>query len=127
MLSRILTHVYPAAGRFAQDKCSIICQDQGVTLIKAKVNRCMDDEFLQQAHNNLDLALDFVQGIEDVDTTGKRSKLVAKKFVMDEVSVSKLRDKLTSAVKVQEASALSPQVEIVTAILWRAQLRASEQ
>ncbi|MCD9642427.1 hypothetical protein HAX54_029253 [Datura stramonium] len=209
-LSRILTHVYPAAGRFAQDKCSIICQDQGVTLIKAKVNRCMDDEFLQQAHNNLDLALDFwPQGIEDVDTTslfttplmvvqiaifqcgglalsvstahpamdgwasftfmfewskvcrlgipaekinfmsfdlvnifgprdittmfepcaifaGKRSKLVAKKFVMDEVSVSKLRDKLTNCKGSGSICFKPSRVEIVTAILWRAQLRASQ-
>ncbi|MCD9559060.1 hypothetical protein HAX54_016789 [Datura stramonium] len=53
---------------FAPDKCSIICQDEGV--LRAKVNRRMDDEFLQQAHNNLDLALDFwPQGIKDVDTT----------------------------------------------------------
>ncbi|MCD9642429.1 hypothetical protein HAX54_029255 [Datura stramonium] len=209
-LSRILTHVYPAAGRFAPDKCSIICQDEGVQLIKAKVNRRMDDEFLQQAHNNLDLALDFwPQGIKDVDTTslfttplmvvqiaifqcgglalstsaahpamdgwtnftfihewskvckfgvpaekinfmsfdlanifgprditamfeasaifaGKRSKLVAKKFVVDEVSVSKLRDKLTNCKGSGSICFKPSRVEIITAILWRAQLRASQ-
>ncbi|WMV51837.1 hypothetical protein MTR67_045222 [Solanum verrucosum] len=69
-LSRILTHVYPVVGRFHKNKSSIICQDQGVTLIKAKVNRRMDDEFLQQAHNNLDFVMEFwPRNIKDVNVT----------------------------------------------------------
>ncbi|KAM3337645.1 acetyl-CoA-benzylalcohol acetyltransferase [Capsicum galapagoense] len=205
-LSRVLTHVYPAAGRFHENKCSIICQDQGVQLIKVKVNRRMDEEFLKQAHNNLDLALQFwPQGIKDVDATklvatpimffqiaifqcggitlstsathfaidgwtnftliyewskvckfgtpaekinfmsfdlanifGPRdikfsdeteplvTKLVAKKFVMDEVSVSNLRDELTKCNNSSRSLYFKPsRVEIITAILWRALLRAS--
>ncbi|KAG5582279.1 hypothetical protein H5410_052906 [Solanum commersonii] len=58
-LSRILTHVYPATGRFHENKSSIIYQYQSVTLIKAKVNRRMYNEFLQQAHNNLDFVMEF--------------------------------------------------------------------
>ncbi|XP_059287072.1 acetyl-CoA-benzylalcohol acetyltransferase-like [Lycium ferocissimum] len=210
-LSRILTHVYPAAGRFAQDKCSINCLDQGVTLIKAKVN-CLMDDFLQEASTNFDLALNFwPQGIKDVDATslfttplmvvqiaifqcgglalsmstahpamdgwasftfiyewsrvcklgmstekinfmsfdlanvfGPRdvstmfeasaifpglrpdAKIVAKNFVMDEVSLSKLRDKLTNCKNPGALSFKPSRVEMVTAILWRAQLRASQ-
>uniref|UniRef100_M1DQQ9 Anthocyanin acyltransferase n=1 Tax=Solanum tuberosum TaxID=4113 RepID=M1DQQ9_SOLTU len=63
LLSKILTHVYPVAGRFHENKSSIICQDQGVTLIKAKFNRRMNDEFLQQAHEF------WPHGIKDVNTT----------------------------------------------------------
>uniref|UniRef100_M1DKY2 Uncharacterized protein n=1 Tax=Solanum tuberosum TaxID=4113 RepID=M1DKY2_SOLTU len=69
-LSRILTHVYPAAGRFHENKSSIIYQYQGVTLIKAKINRRMDDEFLQQAHNNLDFVMEFwPHDIKNVNAT----------------------------------------------------------
>ncbi|CAN4095679.1 unnamed protein product [Withania somnifera] len=206
-LARILSHVYPAAGRFDHEKkCSIICQDEGVTLIKAKVNRQMDKEFLQQVHDNLDLAMDFwPQGTKDVDVTnlfatpimlvqitifqcgglalststahpaidgwtkftfiyewskvcklgipdgkihfmsfdlanifgprdittifeasaifaGHRSKLVAKKFTMDEICLSKLRDNINSGAMCFKPS----RVEMITAILWRAQLRASQ-
>ncbi|KAK4374207.1 hypothetical protein RND71_004884 [Anisodus tanguticus] len=211
-LSRILTHVYPAAGRFNENKCSIICQDQGVQLIKAKVN-CRMDDFLQKARTNFDLALNFwPHGIKDVDATslftmplmvvqitifqcggialsmsiahpamdgwtiftfiyewskvcklgiraekinsfmsfdlanmfgprditaifeasaiyaGKRTdtKLVAKKFVMDEASISKLRDKLTNCNNSRALCFKPSRVEIITAILWRAQLRASQ-
>ncbi|XP_055824249.1 acetyl-CoA-benzylalcohol acetyltransferase-like [Solanum dulcamara] len=201
-LSRILTHVYPVAGRFDENKCSIICQDQGVTLIKAKVNCRMDDEFLQQAHNNLDFVMKFwPHDIKDVNAInlfvtpimfvqitifqcgaialststshpaidgwtnftfiyewskvcklgipsekinfmsfdlanifGPRDitfsdqakplekKLIAKNQIMDEVSLSKLRDKLTNS----KALCFTPsRVEMVTAILWRVQLRAS--
>ncbi|KAK6774669.1 hypothetical protein RDI58_029908 [Solanum bulbocastanum] len=68
-LSRILTHLYPLAGRFAEDESSILCLDQGVTYIKATVN-CKLDDFLQQANKDLDLALSFwPQGIMDVDDT----------------------------------------------------------
>ncbi|CAN4095647.1 unnamed protein product [Withania somnifera] len=206
-LARILSHVYPAAGRFDHEKkCSIICQDQGVPLIKAKVNRQMDQEFLQRAHNNLDFVLHFwPRGVKDVTAANLFSKpimivqitifqcggialststahtaidgwtnfsfiyewskvcklripaekinsmsfdlanifgprditfsdqakplaikLVAQKFVMDEDSLLKLRDTLTSC-KNSEALCFWPsRVEMVTAILWRAQLRASQ-
>ncbi|XP_055826981.1 acetyl-CoA-benzylalcohol acetyltransferase-like [Solanum dulcamara] len=51
------------------------------------------------------------------------TKLVAKNQIMDEVSLSKLRDKLTNS----EALCFKPsRVEMVTAILWRSQLRASQ-
>ncbi|PHU01487.1 hypothetical protein BC332_31274 [Capsicum chinense] len=166
----------------------------------------MDEEFFKQAHNNLDLALQFwPQGIKDVDATklvatpimffqitifqcggialstsathfaidgwtkstfiyewskvckfgtpaekinfmsfdlanifGPRdttfsdetepliTKLVAKKFVMDEVSVSNLRDELTKCNNNSRSLYFKPsRVEIITAILWRALLRAS--
>ncbi|KAM3289302.1 acetyl-CoA-benzylalcohol acetyltransferase [Capsicum chacoense] len=205
-LARTLTHVYPAAARFHDNKCSIICQDQGVPLIKAKVNRRMDEEFLKQAHNNLDLVLHFwplinndvnannlfampimfvqitifqcggialsvsiahpaidgwtnftfiyewskvcklgipsekinfmsfdlvnIFGPRDITFSDQAkpldTKLVAKKFVMDEKVLSKLRDKLTSSNNNSEALCFKPsRVEMVTAILWRAQLRAS--
>ncbi|XP_004251812.1 stemmadenine O-acetyltransferase [Solanum lycopersicum] len=67
-LSRILSHVYPLAGRFAEDDESLIlCLDQGVTYIKAKVN-CTLDDLLQQTKKDLDLALSFwPQGTMDVD------------------------------------------------------------
>ncbi|XP_060206245.1 acetyl-CoA-benzylalcohol acetyltransferase-like [Lycium barbarum] len=68
-LSRILTHVYPTAGRFTEDESSIICLDQGVTYIKATIN-CKHDDFLAQANTDLDLALSFwPEGIMDVDDT----------------------------------------------------------
>ncbi|KAG5569324.1 hypothetical protein H5410_059090 [Solanum commersonii] len=68
-LSRILTHLYPLAGRFAEDESSILCLDQGVTYIKATVN-CKLDDFLQQANKDLGLALPFwPQGIMEVDKT----------------------------------------------------------
>ncbi|CAN4104514.1 unnamed protein product [Withania somnifera] len=205
-LATMLTHVYPAAGRFAQDKCSINCQDQGVTLIKAKINCRMDEKFLQQAHNNLEIALEFwPQGFKDVGPTslfvtpimffqiaifqcggialsnssshfaidgwtnftflyewsrvcklgipaekinfmsfdlanifGPRegtfsnelqpleTKIEGKKFVMDEISVSKLRDELTNCDNKSGYLCFKPsRVETITAILWRALLRAS--
>ncbi|XP_070048315.1 acetyl-CoA-benzylalcohol acetyltransferase-like [Nicotiana tomentosiformis] len=210
-LSRILTHVYPVAGRFSESKRSINCQDQGITFIKANVNYQMDD-FLQQARTNFDLQLHFwPQGIKNVDATnlftiplmvvqitifqcggfalsmstahpaidgwtsftfiyegskvcklgisaeninfmsfnlvnifgprdiskmfkpsaifpGKRldTKLVAKKFVIDEVSLLKLRDKLTNCNNSGVLSFKPSRVEMITAILWRALLRASQ-
>lgn len=46
--SDILTRVYPAAGRYADnDKCCVLCLDQGVPYTKAKVNRKLDD-FVKQ-------------------------------------------------------------------------------
>ncbi|KAH0706699.1 hypothetical protein KY285_012345 [Solanum tuberosum] len=38
-ISKILTHVYPAAGRYDKDECSILCLDQGVSYTKAKPSR----------------------------------------------------------------------------------------
>ncbi|KAJ8527793.1 hypothetical protein K7X08_015244 [Anisodus acutangulus] len=68
-LSRVLTRVYPLAGRFAEDESSVLCLDQGVTYIRATVN-CQLDDFLQQGHKDLDLALSFwPHGITDVDET----------------------------------------------------------
>ncbi|KAG5570106.1 hypothetical protein H5410_059872, partial [Solanum commersonii] len=54
-LSKILTHVYPAAGRYDKDECSILCLDQGVSYTKAKVN-CKLDNFLEKTHKDLGLA-----------------------------------------------------------------------
>ncbi|XP_009617836.1 acetyl-CoA-benzylalcohol acetyltransferase-like [Nicotiana tomentosiformis] len=68
-LSRVLTHVYPMAGRFTEDESSVLCLDQGVTYIKATVN-CKLVDFLAQAREDLDLALSFwPDGIMDVDDT----------------------------------------------------------
>ncbi|KAF3675649.1 putative trans-2-enoyl-CoA reductase, mitochondrial-like [Capsicum annuum] len=205
-LSRILSHVYPLAGRFTEDESSILCLDQGVTYIKATVN-CKLDDFLQQANNDLDLALPFwPHGIMDVDETnlfvtppmvvqvttfecgglalaissahpamdgfaaftlvyewakvckffipskeinfmsfnlgtlfptkdltaileppvceGKRtqSKLIAKKFIFDEVSISKLREEFDSS---NVLSFKPSRVEMITSLLWRSLIRAA--
>ncbi|XP_060209480.1 acetyl-CoA-benzylalcohol acetyltransferase-like [Lycium barbarum] len=204
-LSRVLTHVYPLAGRFAEDESSVLCLDQGVTYIKATVN-CHLDDFLERAHKDLDLALPFwPHGIMEVDDTnifvtplmvvqvttfecgglalsistshpamdgftaftfiyewvkvckfgtpckeinfmsfnlgtlfpakdltailddpvdeGKRtkSKLIARKFVFDEVAISKLRKKFDT-----EALSFKPsRVEMITTLLWRSLIRAA--
>ncbi|KAJ8551502.1 hypothetical protein K7X08_021517 [Anisodus acutangulus] len=55
-LSRVLTHVYPIAGRFTDDFCSISCLDQGVKLVTANVNSKLDD-FLEQAHKDVNVAV----------------------------------------------------------------------
>lgn len=55
-LSRILTHVYPIAGRFLEDFCSISCLDQGVKLVEANVNSNLDD-FLEKAHKDVNAAV----------------------------------------------------------------------
>ncbi|MCD9559061.1 hypothetical protein HAX54_016790 [Datura stramonium] len=55
-LSRILTHVYPAAGRLSKDRCSIDCLDQGVTFAKARVQLS-----IQRFHQSGD------QDLEDAD------------------------------------------------------------
>ncbi|XP_049399457.1 acetyl-CoA-benzylalcohol acetyltransferase-like [Solanum stenotomum] len=54
-ISKILTHVYPAAGRYEKDECSILCLDQGVSYTKAKVN-CKLDHFLEKTRKDLSLA-----------------------------------------------------------------------
>ncbi|XP_055822008.1 vinorine synthase-like [Solanum dulcamara] len=54
-LSRVLTHVYPIAGRLSDDD-SISCQDQGVKFVKAKINSKLN-EFLEKAHKDVNLAL----------------------------------------------------------------------
>ncbi|XP_004243480.1 acetyl-CoA-benzylalcohol acetyltransferase [Solanum lycopersicum] len=54
-LSKILTHVYPAAGRYDKDECSILCLDQGVSYTKAKVN-CKLYNFLEKSRKDLSLA-----------------------------------------------------------------------
>ncbi|XP_055801693.1 acetyl-CoA-benzylalcohol acetyltransferase-like [Solanum dulcamara] len=56
-LSKILTHVYPAAGRFndKDEYCSILCLDQGISYTKAKTD-CTLDNFLEKARNNFGLA-----------------------------------------------------------------------
>ncbi|KAG5570096.1 hypothetical protein H5410_059862 [Solanum commersonii] len=51
----ILTYVYPAAGRYDKDECSILCLDQGVSYTKAKVN-CKLDNFLEKTRKDLSLA-----------------------------------------------------------------------
>ncbi|KAK4340543.1 hypothetical protein RND71_039044 [Anisodus tanguticus] len=68
--SKILTRVHPAAGRYADDECSVICLDQGVPYTKAKVN-CKLDNFLEQvARNGHDLTvLLWPHDIKDVDET----------------------------------------------------------
>ncbi|XP_009782261.1 limonoid 21-O-acetyltransferse [Nicotiana tabacum] len=55
-LSRVLIHVYPIAGRFTEDFCSINCLDQGVKFVRANVNSKLDD-FLEQAHKDVNAAL----------------------------------------------------------------------
>ncbi|KAK6774234.1 hypothetical protein RDI58_029473 [Solanum bulbocastanum] len=52
-LSKILTHVYPAAGRYddKDEYCSILCLDQGVSYTKAKTNDTLDN-FLNKARND---------------------------------------------------------------------------
>ncbi|XP_055801023.1 acetyl-CoA-benzylalcohol acetyltransferase-like [Solanum dulcamara] len=56
-LSKVLTHIYPAAGRYndKDEYCSILCLDQGVSYTKAKVS-CMLDNFFEKARNDLGLA-----------------------------------------------------------------------
>ncbi|TMW86276.1 hypothetical protein EJD97_021635 [Solanum chilense] len=54
-LSKVLTHVYPAAGRYDKDERSILCLDQGISYTKAKVN-CKLNHFLEKAKNDLSLA-----------------------------------------------------------------------
>lgn len=208
-LSRILSHVYPAAGRLSRDRCSIDCLDQGVTFIKAKVN-CQFDDFINQVQNDLNLALFFFpQGIQDLkdadfDSTPPvvvqvtkfecggiaisisashpvmdgftnfkfvyewakvckfgipaeeidflsfdfgeilpardlssifpdrvhpedlEAKFVAKRFFIDELTISRLRDKLSGAMNSGELCFKPSRVEIITAILWRALIRVSE-
>ncbi|XP_015159598.1 acetyl-CoA-benzylalcohol acetyltransferase-like [Solanum tuberosum] len=52
-LSKILTHVYPAGGRYddKDEYCSILCLDQGVSYTKAKTSGTLDN-FLDKAHND---------------------------------------------------------------------------
>nr|XP_009757690.1 PREDICTED: deacetylvindoline O-acetyltransferase-like [Nicotiana sylvestris] len=59
-LCKLLTHIYPAAGRFAanDNSHSVDCLDQGVTYIKAKVN-CLFDDFIKAELKDIDLALKF--------------------------------------------------------------------
>uniref|UniRef100_M1B0D8 Anthocyanin acyltransferase n=1 Tax=Solanum tuberosum TaxID=4113 RepID=M1B0D8_SOLTU len=45
-LSNVLTHVYPAAGRYDKDECSILCLDQGVPYTKAKVNSNIEENIV---------------------------------------------------------------------------------
>ncbi|KAF3647580.1 putative S-type anion channel SLAH1-like [Capsicum annuum] len=54
-LSKVLTHVYPAAGRYDKDECSILCHDQGVSYTKADVN-CKLNYFLEKTWEDLSLA-----------------------------------------------------------------------
>ncbi|KAM3360725.1 salutaridinol 7-O-acetyltransferase-like [Capsicum galapagoense] len=62
-LSKLLTHVYTAAGRFAVDGQSIDCHDEGVLYIKAKVE-CKLDNFLKDAQKDIDLAMSFCPKID---------------------------------------------------------------
>lgn len=208
-LSRILCHVYPAAGRLSRDGCSIDCLDQGVTFTKAKVN-CQFDDFINQVRNDLNLALFFfpkeIQDLKDAefDTTPPvvvqvtefqcggiaisisashpvmdgftnfkfvyewakvcklgipaeeidflsydfceilpardlsstfpnrvhpeylGAKFIAKRFVIDELTISQLRNKLARAMDSGELCFKPSRVEIITAILWRALIRVSE-
>ncbi|KAH0654981.1 hypothetical protein KY285_029863 [Solanum tuberosum] len=62
-LSKLLTHVYPASGRFASDGQSINCHDEGVLYIKAKVDSQFCD-FLKDAQKDIDLALNFCPKID---------------------------------------------------------------
>ncbi|KAM3289296.1 vinorine synthase-like [Capsicum chacoense] len=208
-LSRVLTHVYPAAGRLSNDGLSIDCLDQGVKFIKAKVN-CQFNDFINQVQNDLNLAPLFfpedIQDLKDVDfdTTppmvvqvtefecggiavsisashpvmdgftnfkfvyewskvckfgipseeinflsfdfgeifpardlssifpprvhpqDSEEKIIGKRFCIDEVTISGLRDKLAKAIDSGELFFKPSRVEISTAILWRALIRVSE-
>ncbi|XP_016454882.1 epi-neemfruitin B synthase L1AT-like [Nicotiana tabacum] len=208
-LSRILTHVYPAAGRLSKDQLSINCLDQGVTFTKAKVS-CQFDDFINQVKKDLNLALFLIpKGIKDLSDTdfditslvvaqvtefqcgglalsvsashpvmdgysnfkfvyewakvckfgipaeeinflsfnfgdifpardlssifppriypkNSDEKFVGKRFFIDEITMSGLRENLTSAMDSGELSFKPSRVEIITAILWRALIRVSE-
>lgn len=58
-LSEILTRYYPISGRFFQDGLSVICEDQGVLFVEAKVNTKLE-EFLTKAYQDIDLVSLFV-------------------------------------------------------------------
>ncbi|KAK4713115.1 hypothetical protein R3W88_019022 [Solanum pinnatisectum] len=66
-LSKLLTHVYPASGRFASDGQSINCHDEGVLYIKAKVDSQFCD-FIKDARKDIDLALNFCPKINRNDS-----------------------------------------------------------
>uniref|UniRef100_M1DW46 Anthocyanin acyltransferase n=1 Tax=Solanum tuberosum TaxID=4113 RepID=M1DW46_SOLTU len=58
-LSKVLAHVYPAAGRYDKDECLILCLDQGVSYTKAKVNW----ETKMELHNFIILIRDMVNKV----------------------------------------------------------------
>ncbi|KAK6772917.1 hypothetical protein RDI58_028155 [Solanum bulbocastanum] len=208
-LSRILSHVYPAAGRLSRDQCSIDCLGQGVKFTKAKVN-CQFNDFINQVQNDLNLALFFfpqdIQDLKDADFDSTppmvvqvtkfecggiamsisashpvmdgfsnfkfvyewakvcklgipadqidfmsfdfgeilpardlsnifpnrvhpvelEAKFIAKRFFINEQTISSLRDKLARAIDSGEFCFKPSRVEIITAILWRALIRVSE-
>ncbi|KAH0649921.1 hypothetical protein KY284_029833 [Solanum tuberosum] len=74
-LSKLLTHVYPASGRFASDGQSINCHDEGVLYIKAKVDSQFCD-FLNDAQKDIDLALFFCPKINCNDSNLSITPLV---------------------------------------------------
>ncbi|XP_069142912.1 salutaridinol 7-O-acetyltransferase-like [Solanum lycopersicum] len=74
-LSKLLSHVYPASGRFSCDGQSINCHDEGVLYIKAKVDSQFCD-FLKDAQKDIDLALNFCPKINRNDSNLSITPLV---------------------------------------------------
>ncbi|XP_069142914.1 acetyl-CoA-benzylalcohol acetyltransferase-like [Solanum lycopersicum] len=74
-LSKLLTHVYPASGRFSSDAQSINCHDEGLLYIKAKVDSQFCD-FLKDAQKDIDLALNFCPKINRNDSNLSLTPLV---------------------------------------------------
>lgn len=74
-LSKLLSHVYPASGRFSSDGQSINCHDEGVLYIKAKVDSQFCD-FLKDAQKDIDLALNFCPKVDRNDSNLSMTPLV---------------------------------------------------
>ncbi|KAH0649922.1 hypothetical protein KY284_029834 [Solanum tuberosum] len=119
-LSKLLTHVYPASGRFASDGQSINCHDEGVLYIKAKVDSQFCD-FLKDAQKDIDLALSFCPKIDHSVSNLSITPLVVVQvtlllvgFVINQSAISKLRE------NVGVVYFRPSRVELVIAFLWRA-------
>ncbi|XP_059290076.1 acetyl-CoA-benzylalcohol acetyltransferase-like [Lycium ferocissimum] len=210
--SKILTRVHPAAGRYAEDGCSVLCLDQGVPYTKAKVN-CKLDYFLEQvARDGHELTVQLwphdIKGVDDTNlftapiftvqitkfecgamavaisishpvmdgfTTmstmfewanacrlgtpidkinnylsfnagdvfptrdlsryfkppipqegSKEDKFLSKRFVIKEAAILKLKEKFASFIDSGALDFKPSRVEMISALLWRALIRASE-
>ncbi|WMV36870.1 hypothetical protein MTR67_030255 [Solanum verrucosum] len=128
-LSKVLTHVYPAVGRYDKEECSILCLDQGVPYTNAKVN-CKLDNFLEKAHKDLNLAaLFWPHENKNVDQNNFMvSPIVTIQVTKFECGGLALSFSVSHPAIDESGGALNFQpsrVEIITAILWRALIRIS--
>ncbi|KAK6774223.1 hypothetical protein RDI58_029462 [Solanum bulbocastanum] len=82
-LSKVLAHVYPAAGRYDKDECSILCLDQGVSYTKAKVN-C-----------NIFPIRDISGLFKSTHVANREENIVVKRFVVREAALSRLKAQKT--------------------------------